>query len=218
MIPIKIQCGCGQRYAFETEPVDGRLPTTVACPVCGTDGTEAANAAISQSVGFQPNPAAVRGGPLRVTLSEHPESAGTAAEPAPAAARYRPTLMPGQIDRPQAEVEARAKISWGDPPTEVIKFLMMNGFTAQEATAVVQEMFAERAATIRKNGFVKIVLGSVLVCVPIAFYITCASVGIIPMKLFALTIMVGLYGAYTLLKGIIMVVAPKSEPGDVATQ
>lgn len=43
MMPVKIQCGCGQRYAFEIEPVCGRMPDRVACPVCGADGTSAAN-------------------------------------------------------------------------------------------------------------------------------------------------------------------------------
>jgi hypothetical protein len=35
MTPIKIQCGCGQRYAFDVEPVHGRMPSPVARPVCG---------------------------------------------------------------------------------------------------------------------------------------------------------------------------------------
>lgn len=47
MIPIKIQCGCGQRYAFDIEPVCGRMPSSVACPVCGSDGTPAANEVIA---------------------------------------------------------------------------------------------------------------------------------------------------------------------------
>jgi hypothetical protein len=47
MIPVKIQCGCGQRYAFDIEPVCGRMPRSVACPVCGADGTGAANEVIA---------------------------------------------------------------------------------------------------------------------------------------------------------------------------
>jgi hypothetical protein len=47
MIPVKIQCGCGQRYAFDVEPFCGRMPFTVACPVCGADGTGAANEVIA---------------------------------------------------------------------------------------------------------------------------------------------------------------------------
>jgi hypothetical protein len=47
MIPVKIQCGCGQRYLFEVEPVCGRMPGKVACPVCGLDGTRVANEIIA---------------------------------------------------------------------------------------------------------------------------------------------------------------------------
>jgi hypothetical protein len=47
---VKVQCSCGQNYAFEVEPVAGRMPTRVACPACGADGTDAANASIAQTL------------------------------------------------------------------------------------------------------------------------------------------------------------------------
>jgi hypothetical protein len=47
VIPVKIQCGCGQRYAFDIEPVCGRMPGRIACPVCGVDGTRVANEVIA---------------------------------------------------------------------------------------------------------------------------------------------------------------------------
>ncbi len=53
MLTIKVQCGCGQRYTFDVEPVDARMPNPVACPVCGMDGTGAANTLIAQTLGGQ---------------------------------------------------------------------------------------------------------------------------------------------------------------------
>ena len=47
MMPVKIQCSCGQRYVFDIEPVCGRMPGRVACPVCGMDGTRVANEIIA---------------------------------------------------------------------------------------------------------------------------------------------------------------------------
>ena len=47
MMPVKIQCGCGQKYAFDIEPVCGRMPGKIACPVCGLDGTRVANEIIA---------------------------------------------------------------------------------------------------------------------------------------------------------------------------
>jgi len=46
---VKIVCSCGQRYQFEVEPVDGRMPVEIACPKCGADGTARANEIIAES-------------------------------------------------------------------------------------------------------------------------------------------------------------------------
>jgi hypothetical protein len=43
MIPVKIYCACGQKYSFEAQHADGKMPVPVACPVCGRDGTPDAN-------------------------------------------------------------------------------------------------------------------------------------------------------------------------------
>jgi len=51
LIPIKIICPCGQKYAFEVMPVDGRMPSSIRCPRCGADGTAVANAIISLAIG-----------------------------------------------------------------------------------------------------------------------------------------------------------------------
>ena len=49
-VPVKINCGCGQHYAFDVEPVRGQMPGPVACPACGADGTTAANAVIAETL------------------------------------------------------------------------------------------------------------------------------------------------------------------------
>jgi hypothetical protein len=46
VIPIKIVCHCGQKYAFEVQPENGQMPVPVNCPACGRDGTIAANESI----------------------------------------------------------------------------------------------------------------------------------------------------------------------------
>ena len=53
MIPVKIQCSCGQRYAFDVEPVCGRMLSRVACPVCGVDGTRTANEIIAFTLAME---------------------------------------------------------------------------------------------------------------------------------------------------------------------
>jgi hypothetical protein len=217
MIPIKIQCGCGQRYAFDVEPVNARMASPVACPVCGADGTAAANEFIARSLAAPVAGAAVPTGRVHVRAVASAPPVRIAA-PAAAAATRTAALLPGQLERSHAEHEARAKILWGDPPDEVIKFLMRQGISVPEAQDLVAVMFLERTKTIRRNGIKKVVVGTALMCVPVVFFLVCMSSGILPLKLFAVTIMVGLWGAWQVLKGTIMFFAPKSEPGDVAEQ
>jgi hypothetical protein len=194
MISIKIQCGCGQRYAFDVEPVNGLMPHAVACPVCGADGTAAANAFMAQSLPPQP-----------------------VAAPAPTAPR-RSATPTRQVDYVQIGHETRARIMWGDSREQATKFAMLQGLSAVEARALVEPMFAERAATIRRNGFGKIFAGILLICVPIGSYLFFLNLGVIPLKIFAVTVMVGLYGAYLVVQGTFMAIAPKLEPGDVSEQ
>ena len=51
---LKIVCQCGQKYAFDIEPVNGRMPRTVNCPVCGADGTGTANRLLAEKFNFVP--------------------------------------------------------------------------------------------------------------------------------------------------------------------
>jgi hypothetical protein len=192
MIPIKIQCVCGQRYAFEVEPVDCRMPVAVKCPLCGTDGTEAANEVIAESVPARPAVAAV-----------------------PAA---RPASRPNsyQLDPAKAEAEARSKVLWGDAPEEVTRFLMMQGLGYEDAAGLVSILVQERVAMLRGIGIRKVAFGIVLLAVPVVTFLIFRQIGYLPIRVFALTVMAGLYGAYLCMKGSFMLLAPKSEPGDVA--
>lgn len=59
---IKIECGCGTKYKFDVEPVNGRMPVGVVCPNCGCSGISEANYQIAQQQGkappaFSPPPA-----------------------------------------------------------------------------------------------------------------------------------------------------------------
>lgn len=216
MIPITILCGCGQKYTFDVEPINGQMPSTVACPTCGADGTAAGNEAIAMSMPAQPALAAVGGGSLRLSRSASADVSTEETTPAPAAPRRGPGRLPGQVDRSQAETEARAKTSWGDPPEEVLKYLMIQGYSHAEASDLVKELFKERAAEIRVNGIKKIVLGVILICVPVVVLFIFLSIGYIYPKLLAMAVMVGLWGLWQVFKGIFMVVAPRMEGGDVA--
>jgi hypothetical protein len=51
---LKVVCQCGQKYKFDVEPVNGRMPFAVNCPVCNADGTMTANLLLAQMLSTQP--------------------------------------------------------------------------------------------------------------------------------------------------------------------
>jgi hypothetical protein len=240
MIAIKINCGCGQRYAFDVEPISGRMPGAVACPVCGVDGTANANAILAerlQSLSAAPAsaPAAVRvpAVPAMATVAQtrtaamapiQPSNGATAVRvgsapanhnPAPAAPAER-TRLRGQMEPERAMNEARSKIMWGDDPAEVTKFLQVQGFTADEAREALAPILVERAQTVRKAGTSKIFSGLGMMCVPLIAGAIFLSIGFFPIKIFGATVAVGIWGGFRALTGAIMFLSPKSEKGDVS--
>ncbi|MEY4918506.1 MAG: hypothetical protein RL616_2419 [Verrucomicrobiota bacterium] len=132
---LKVVCQCGQKFAFDVEPVGGRMPFTVNCPVCNADGTAAANQLLAEKFRFvPPPPVAVAPAPvaastpppiapptggLRINRTVHPEPT-----PAPAVAEIpgavAPTAPTSRVQRPfdtvaaaQAEREKQASFGKG---------------------------------------------------------------------------------------------------------
>lgn len=220
MIAVKIECGCGQHYAFDVEPASGRMPSSVACPTCGADGTGVANEIIARQAPppepvykVPPPPPAPPPEPKsRMRVVVNTESHAPAA-----AVRPDPTRL-GLVSREQAETEARAKMSWGDSPETVTRFLMLQGFTVQEARDIVAVLYKERLAAVRGVGVRKIVMGIGLMCVPVLTFLAFLYFRIMPIRLMAVAIMVGLWGVWQVINGLIALLAPKMESGDVAEQ
>ncbi|HXT13150.1 MAG TPA: phospholipid scramblase-related protein [Candidatus Angelobacter sp.] len=85
---IKIECGCGTKYKFDVEPVNGHMPAAVACPECGTSGTVDANRQIAEKLGsaaYAPAPAMAYAAPAPSTAY----AGGGAAVAAPSTTRIR---------------------------------------------------------------------------------------------------------------------------------
>lgn len=106
-LEVKIECACGQHYAFDVEPVNGQMPSPVQCPTCGADGTAAANQNLSQVLGAQSVPTVRPVSPrLRVTGAAAPAAAETVAE---AAVPVAPALV-GPAGGPK-----KVKRGYGEP-------------------------------------------------------------------------------------------------------
>ena len=92
---LKVVCQCGQKYKFDVEPVGGRMPFTVNCPVCNVDGTPAANAQLAGKTSTVPpslsatTPPPFAPAPMRLQVSapvSAPPPLMAAATPPPIAA------------------------------------------------------------------------------------------------------------------------------------
>lgn len=219
MIAVKIECECGQHYAFDVEPVSGRMPSSVTCPTCGADGTPIANEIIAlrsppsepvHIVPPPPPPPSTSQGRIRLNVptTDH----------APAKISSADARKMGIVDRDQAEIEARAKMSWGDSPDAVTKYLMLQGFSVPEAQEVVAVLYKERLAAVRVAGIKKIVSGIALMLVPVITFLFFLYLRMMLVRVMAIAVAVGLWGVWRLINGLIALLMPKMESGDVAEQ
>src|SRR5580704_13732609 len=80
---LKVICNCGQKYKFDVDPVHGRMPFPINCPVCNADGTPIANGLLAQmpQPAFAPAPA-----PIAPAIAAPPVPAAAAPPPVPIAA------------------------------------------------------------------------------------------------------------------------------------
>jgi hypothetical protein len=120
------------------------------------------------------------------------------------------------MDPEQAKKEARSKILWGDEPPAVIMFLKTQGFTAEEANNIVQVVLDERKKTVRATGMKKIFSGIGMLCVPAVVGVAFLMVDFLPIQLLGAAVCVGVWGFFRGLSGILMIVAPKGEKGNVS--
>jgi hypothetical protein len=122
---LKVICSCGQKYKFDVEPVNGRMPFTINCPACGADGTQIANGLLAQML--PPAPPA----PMPVAAS----AMSAPPPPAPAAAglRINREVAPPPIAPPIPVAAAGAgpirpagmpKYMKNDPTTQTNSFML----------------------------------------------------------------------------------------------
>ena len=119
---LKVVCNCGQKFVFDVEPVNGRMPVSVFCPVCGRDETQAANDVLAQHFPNQapPIPVAAVVQPAVASLPPPPIAAPAGglrishAAPAPMAATAGVPPLPSapRAITPLKPVVMKPKLAW----------------------------------------------------------------------------------------------------------
>src|ERR1043166_5684233 len=210
---IKLECECGQRFAFEVEPVNGRRPTPVECPACGMDKTVTANEVIAQNAEPRFRAPHASDEPVPISIPAHAPAPAKVAPASPPSERRAARPIPGQTGRAQAKAEARAKIAWGDPPIKVLAYLRSNGYGKEESTALVQELMRERFAAIRGKGITKIVSGALLMCVFLGIFVAFRSEAWFTSRILGFAGVACLYGIWLFVNGLTLLLAPKPLSG-----
>lgn len=124
------------------------------------------------------------------------------------------------VTREQVEQEARAKIFWGEDPEQVLHFLRLNRFTVEDAEAFVDSVFRERMVHVRSLGVRKILFGVPMMLVPVGAWLL---FGFMYRSVVILTVLgvagaIGLWGAWKVLEGVLMLVFPENEKVDLADE
>jgi len=130
-------------------------------------------------------------------------------------------MLAGNMNPENLVVQARAKITWGEPPSSVRAFLTSNGVGGVEADQIVAELAAVRSAEIRKKGIKQICVGAaLLLTASVFFYFSFRRLSLNQLdatgsRAFvgtSITIALGgFYGVFKLIDGIIHLFRPQLE-------
>ncbi len=121
------------------------------------------------------------------------------------------------MNNQEAKAEARAKIIWGEPQEKVSAFLQQNGFSEKEVQELLAEWNQERADAVRSTGIKKATIGALLVPIPFITYFVFMAIGHMQRNLFAVACAAGMFGLWKLGDGLYMILAPRSERGDISS-
>ena len=113
-------------------------------------------------------------------------------------------------------VEARAEITWGRSPQEVLALLQSKGVGDKAALALIETLTQERATSIRADGIQKAIIGGLFVCAPVGYYFFSMWLGYWSLKFFAALLALGAFGLAKLTNGLSMVLRPRSVTDDLA--
>jgi len=143
-VPVKIVCSCGQKYAFDVYPLNGRMPSPIRCPVCGADGTALANEIIALAIKAQPAPLMLRPRSLTHVPPVEASAASTEVE------ILRKRAFDAERRAEQAQAAARASLA--PHLAQVLKETVVQELATQrrELLKVQEEAAMDIAAMIRR--------------------------------------------------------------------
>jgi hypothetical protein len=111
--------------------------------------------------------------------------------------------------------EARAKVIWGESREAVFAYLQANGLGDLEAGRLLDSLFGERAAEIRREGFKRMAVGCALMACSVAGYYFHRE-GMLSHKAFSATLVVGAWGLWKVVGGFWTVQGARRQRGEIS--
>jgi len=118
----------------------------------------------------------------------------------------------------QLQSEARAKIFWGESRDTVTAYLQSQGLRDEEIRPLMDSIMEERAANVRSSAKRNIFIGIGLILVPVVAYFALIRLPIFPVKAFAFTVVVGLFGGWRVFQGTIHLSNPNLHQSDLSEE
>lgn len=111
--------------------------------------------------------------------------------------------------------DAESRIIWGEAPEDVKSYLRENGDLGDaQIEGLIKSFIADRNAHARAEAVKKIVVGSLLLSVPVAYLAFSFLIGVVATKILALTCIPGIYGLIKFSDGLILILRPSSKIDD----
>jgi hypothetical protein len=141
-VPVKIVCSCGQKYAFDVYPLNGRMPSPIQCPVCGVDSTTIADEiiALALKAPSPPSPAIPPSPPATPLPLPSP--------PPPAPLIIRPRTLTSAMPPVEADTSKAEAAVWRQRALEAER-------RAEQAQAVTRANLAPHLAQVLKETVVQ---------------------------------------------------------------
>jgi hypothetical protein len=145
-VPVKIVCSCGQKYAFDVYPLNGRMPSPIHCPVCGVDSTTIADEIIALALmaPLPPSPAI----PPPPTATPSPVPVPSPPPPLPAPLIIRPRTLTSAMPPVEADTSKAEAAVWRQRALEAER-------RAEQAQAVTRANLAPHLAQVLKETVVQ---------------------------------------------------------------
>ncbi|MCJ8330554.1 MAG: hypothetical protein HRT89_19690 [Lentisphaeria bacterium] len=119
------------------------------------------------------------------------------------------------MDEEQIIEEARGMIIWGDREDDVRDFLQSKNIGSMQINELLKEFKSDRHNEIRRVGVKNIVIGVLLASVPVITLIIFLFMGLIYIKIMVIAIVIGVYGLYKILDGLMKTLNPSSTKGSL---